>query len=745
MPDRRRALVYGDVNLNIIDGSAIWIQSVVETLVRAHCDVTLLLKAPVQTDRLLVPLHGLGIRTVRPFEEGRARAADRLTPSQAVSISRELDVAESFDLVVIRGFKLAKVFADSGHFAGRLWTYLTDIPQSVGAFRDQEARALDGIATASRYLLCQTEELRCFLETQAPAACGKSVLFPPVIPRIDFALPRRDDVRRPLRLVYSGKFAPLWNTFEMTRLPELLAARGIPAELHMIGDKIHDDPHDPSFNGRMRAALVSSPGVTWHGGMSRQQAMELCASANIGLSWRHPSLDASLELSTKVLEYGALRLPVLLNRTRMHESVLGVDYPLFVSDEAEVVDAICMAAGNLAVYRVASDRCHSAADGAVVDVAAERVRGYLRRAFPGKVGTSGLGGRRLRVGVAGHDFKFFSRMLDHIHGLDNVDVEVDEWASISAHDESRSRWLTDWADVIIVEWCGPAAVWYSRHKRRGQRLIVRLHRFELHRHWPAAVNIKNVDQVICVSPYYARLTRQETGWPPEKVAVVPNWVDVDQFDRPKLAEAKYNLGFIGMAPMRKRIDLALQITESLRRRDERYMLLVKSKMTWDYKWIWKSAEERQHIDDVFYQLHTSPYLRRAVVFDEFGPDVPAWLRRVGFVLSTSDDESFHMAPAEGMASGAVPMMLNWPGADLIYDTRWILDSAEEIAGRIHEIVSSGSWENERRHAQKRVRECFDLEAVCGAWTDLLVRDRSADSVDRSLMPTELAADSSPAA
>ena len=66
--------MYGDVNLNLIDGSAIWVQSMVLALARAGCAVTLVLKAPVQTDRLLTPLEGEpGVTIRRPAEEQLAR------------------------------------------------------------------------------------------------------------------------------------------------------------------------------------------------------------------------------------------------------------------------------------------------------------------------------------------------------------------------------------------------------------------------------------------------------------------------------------------------------------------------------------------------------------------------------------------------------------------------------------------------------------------------------------------------
>ena len=54
-----RALVYGDVDLNVLDGSAIWVQSMVEALSRCGVEVTVLLKAPVRTGRLVDPIAAM--------------------------------------------------------------------------------------------------------------------------------------------------------------------------------------------------------------------------------------------------------------------------------------------------------------------------------------------------------------------------------------------------------------------------------------------------------------------------------------------------------------------------------------------------------------------------------------------------------------------------------------------------------------------------------------------------------------
>ena len=98
----------------------------------------------------------------------------------------------------------------------------------------------------------------------------------------------------------------------------------------------------------------------------------------------------------------------------------------------------------------------------------------------------------------------------------------------------------------------------------------------------------------------------------------------------------------------------------------------------------------------------------------------AWLRKVGWVLSLSDDESFHLAPAEGMASGAVPLVRPWPARRPIYADEWIAgagDGADEpveavvarMAARVLDVTRDGSWERLRHEAQAQARASFDVD------------------------------------
>ena len=732
-----RAIVYGDVNLNILDGSAIWVQSMSEALSRAGVDVRVLLKAPVETGRLVDPLRALpGVSVVDPFTSGMTSERTPLSADAAVSLIERLDGESPADLIVVRGLRLVTVAAASPRLRGRLWTYLTDIPQSPLDIDDEQRDRLAAIASASRWMLCQTEELRSLIEASIPGTGGRCVLWSPIVPAPAVAGLESTTEGAPLRLVYTGKFAPLWNTLEMTRLPALLAEQGIAAEVHMVGDKIHDVPGDPEWSSRMRGALESTPGVVWHGGMPRQQAMALAASGDLGLSWRAPEMDASLELSTKVLEFGVLGVPVLLNRTPMHESLLGADYPLFVADESDIASACAQIARDPELLAVLGRRITESVAPYRMEAATERLRALLARTFPEDpacvVAASQAVGRPLRVVVASHDLKFFTRIQEHLAELPGVELRLDHWEALSVHDSAASEAMAAWADVVICEWAGPNLVWYSRHKRAGQRLIVRLHRFELDAGWLADVRTEAIDQVVCVSPFYAQLTAARTEWPADRIVVIPNWVDVEQFDRPKLTGAEFTLGMIGISPHRKRPDLGVEILARLRRRDRRYRLAVKSKMPWDYWWIWRKPEERAEAERLFHRLHDDPVIASAVTFDGFGSDVAAWLRRVGWVLSTSDDESFHLAPAEGMASGAVPVLLPWPGADTIYDTRWIHTDPATAADAIHEITVSGRWEEQRHLARDQVRASFPLDAVCDTWARILVEDLSPDTAQGTL-------------
>ena len=71
-------------------------------------------------------------------------------------------------------------------------------------------------------------------------------------------------------------------------------------------------------------------------------------------------------------------------------------------------------------------------------------------------------------------------------------------------------------------------------------------------------------------------------------------------------------------------------------------------------------------------------LRGAVSFESFTPSIADWYSGIGYVLSPSDFESFHYSIAEGVASGCVPIIWPWDGAEEFYPDSWIGQNHQEI-------------------------------------------------------------------
>ena len=100
--------------------------------------------------------------------------------------------------------------------------------------------------------------------------------------------------------------------------------------------------------------------------------------------------------------------------------------------------------------------------------------------------------------------------------------------------------------------------------------------------------------------------------------------------------------------------------------------------------------ERSYFEQQFERIRSSVYLRDAVTIDRSGGDVPSWFRKIGFILSTSDIESFHLAMIEGMVSRSVPIVFEREGASSIVDERWIVADIGDAADRVSSVGSADS-------------------------------------------------------
>lgn len=331
-------------------------------------------------------------------------------------------------------------------------------------------------------------------------------------------------------------------------------------------------------------------------------------------------------------------------------------------------------------------------------------------------------GPRRAVLVTGTNLKFAVELAERLNDYPDLDVMLDEWPSWSERTEFTEK-LLESADSVFAEWLGPSTVWLSQHKRPGQFMVARQHRYELETPRPRRIAIENLDAVVYIAPLFGRRIRDELGWPAEKLVYLPNFVDVDWLDRPKLPDARFGIGMVGVESMRKRFDLALDLLAEVRRADPRFTMFVRSVLPWNNPDVWKRREEREYAVWCLERIRRDPLLRGAVVFDPPGRDMARWYRKVGHILSTSDNEGSHMAPTEGMASGSVPVIRPWPGAVEIYGLEWLHTSTEDAAAAIlADADNPAGWAERAARAQAEIRRSHDPVKVLAAWADLLHGD-----------------------
>lgn len=694
-----RVLVYGEQDLNLVDGSSVWQASIIEVLAGIpEVEVDVLLRTPLKRRILVGDLEQLpNVQFIDPWarSSGLQRpSGPRLDPDEASRALRRLEGLVGHDAILLRAPSVCRQLTGAPEVLQKCWVYLTS-EASLEAMAGDAAAVLAGC----RRVLCQTPEVRNSLAGSAGAnpVPERITVLPPMIRPWEGALPRWEE-GQPFRLCYSGKFAADY-LIEETVAAFVEARRRLRfLEFHVYGDKFHGGD---AFERRVRDAFARAEGLHWHGAKPRHLVNEALSSCHAGISWRTSAFDDSRELSTKVLEYATLGLPVLLNPSAIQRRVFGEDYPCFVESAADVTAALERLTVGDGRYAEVQGRVRDAAS-AYGFPAARRVLGEALSddvAAPRPAGTR----RRLRVLLAGHDLKFAKHVARYFreHRGDRVDVE--NWVAHDRVSPTSDASLAERADLIWCEWCLGNAVHHSRSLRPGQRLIVRLHHQELRLPQRHRVRWDHVDALVSICPRDARTLETDLGARGEIVRYVPNLIDCDGLVALRQPGAEFRLGMLGFAPSMKRPDLALDILDGLRARDRRYSLSLKGQMPWSYPWLWERAEERAYYQEFFRRVQATD----GVHFDAFG-DVAPWFGTVGTILSTSDFEGSHQAVAEGMAAGAVPCIRDWPGAAELYPEAYVFSDVQEAVEMI--VARRASDANDAAACQGYARREFDYRA-----------------------------------
>lgn len=321
-----------------------------------------------------------------------------------------------------------------------------------------------------------------------------------------------------------------------------------------------------------------------------------------------------------------------------------------------------------------------------------------------------------RLLIAGSDLKFILPAVVRLREF--FDIRVDEWPTEVTHDVARSSKLLHWADYVWVEWLTSAAVWYSEMVSHRQRLVVRMHRYELGRRYGDIVSANKVDSFIAIAPHCLEDMVERFGYPRSKVRYIPNYYMVDDYERadPSDSNRVYRLAMIGAVPKRKGLLAALSLLEILRRRDDRYTLTILGKGPSDLPWVGNDPHEQQYFS-ACEQFIEDNDLTDSVEWLGW-QDTRSQAKNFGFVLSMSEHEGSHVGPGEAFCAGNQGVFLNWRGAQFVYPHDQVFTSIQNIADHIMSMTDISEFNQVAQRGQEFMRRVYDIEVFINRVTSL---------------------------
>ena len=322
-----------------------------------------------------------------------------------------------------------------------------------------------------------------------------------------------------------------------------------------------------------------------------------------------------------------------------------------------------------------------------------------------------------RLLIAGYDLKFILGAIPHL--TDSFQISVDEWSGHETHNVAQSRRLLDWADVVFCDWLLGNATWYSKNVREDQVLVARGHRFELGRDFGFDPSLTRLDRFYSVSVKTLEDFIRTFDISRQQARLLPNWVDVDAFHSTSSDGRQYRIGLIGSVPKRKGLLRALRVLARLRQKDARFTLDIYGRRAEELEWIWRDPEERAYFAECD-EFIAGAGLDEAIRYHGW-TDMRAALADTGWVLSVSEDESFHLAPSEGFASGAQGLLLNWPGARYIYPERFVFDEESDMVAYIENNLDFDVFSEGAEIGRRWVSNRFGVGQFANALTADLSR------------------------
>lgn len=282
------------------------------------------------------------------------------------------------------------------------------------------------------------------------------------------------------------------------------------------------------------------------------------------------------------------------------------------------------------------------------------------------------------------------------------------------------------ADVVVSDWIDAGAMWASQVRPPGVRLVLRAHSLDLLDPWVHLVDWRTVDEVMVSNEGMISIYRELTAGSraPTGITVRPHRPDLPDWHRPRDPSTRFTIGMVGWGRAPKDPSWALDLLE---RDERRHLVLIGAPPG-----VEPYAAPRAYFEQFLARLE-QPHLRERITIVGPTSDVVGELQQVGIILSSSVREGWHLGLIEGAASGAVPVVRDWPlvaargGARSLFPAEWIVADVDEADARITALSDPEVWASAADRARREVLELFSAEPAAQTYRDAILGPTVTDA------------------
>lgn len=364
-----KILLHGYININVMDGSAVFITGFADMLSQSpNLEIDFVIANPIYRDILIQPLFEKeNVNIISPYSDKNIlmlkpdlKNRNRMTHREAADVLSYYWTQKEYDWLIIRGMEVVEHLAETNpQILKNTMTYVTGITHEGQIFTKEKEEKIEKVFKNSAYLLCQTIEMKQYLLHRFPDFLKNTEIIHlnPMIPdTVDDFIEVFEEKEKYTKLCYTGKFDVGWNSIPMITAFRELLDEYPEISLAVAGDRFNINKQYPHYVEELKYLLQNTKNLDWYGALPRNEVRSLIMASDIGITWRDKRMDSSLELSTKLLEYGSLGKAVVMNPTKMHIKLFGEDYPLYAETMDDFIQCVSKVIEDPKLYRQAAER-----------------------------------------------------------------------------------------------------------------------------------------------------------------------------------------------------------------------------------------------------------------------------------------------------------------------------------------------------------------------------------------------------